>query len=76
MKGEAGTPISVYLKQQEGELADWEVVSKDSIELIAALKELAAFVDPSARLRMALQNSDEGTWSAPLAGRRRLIDPA
>ena len=61
MEGEAGTPISVYLKLQEGELADWEVVSKASIELIEALKDLAAFADPSAQLKVTLQNSEEGS---------------
>lgn len=61
MEGEAGTPISVYLELQEGEFADWEVVSKASIQLIEALKELAAFADPSAHLKVTLQNSEEGS---------------
>lgn len=61
MEGEAGTPISVYLQLKEGELADWEVVSRASIEFIEALKDLAAFADPSAKLKVTLQNSEEGS---------------
>ena len=61
MEDEAGTPISVYLQLKEGELADWEVVSKAAIEFIEALKELAEFADPSAKLKVTLQNSEEGS---------------
>jgi hypothetical protein len=58
---ETETPISVYLELADGELADWEVVSKASIELIAALKDFVAFADPSAQLKVTLQNSEEGS---------------
>jgi hypothetical protein len=56
-----GTPISVYLELEEGEHADWEIVSKASLELIAALKDLAEFADPSWAIKVSLQNSEEGS---------------
>ena len=61
MNGDAGTPISVYLQLKEGEVADWEAVAKASIEFIEALKDLAQFADPSAKLKVTLQNSKEGS---------------
>lgn len=61
MEDEAGTPISVYLQLKESKLAEWEVVSKAAIEFIEALKELADLTDPSAKLKVTLQNSEEGS---------------
>lgn len=61
MNGGSEAPVGVYLKLEQGEHADWEVVSKAAIELIEALKELAAFADPSADLKVTLQNTQESS---------------
>ncbi len=61
MISEEAVPISIYLKLEKGQFADWEVVSRASIELIAAIRELAAFADPTLKLEIALQEGKEGS---------------
>lgn len=58
---EEAVPISLYLKLEKGQFADWEVVSRASIELIAAIRELAAFADPTLKVEIALQEGKEGS---------------
>ncbi len=54
-------PVCIYLKLEEGKFADWEIVSRASIELIAAIRELAAFADPTLQVQIALQDGQEGS---------------
>lgn len=61
MISEEAVPISIYLKLEKGQFADWEVVSRASIELIAAIRELAAFADPTLKLDIELQDGKEGS---------------
>jgi hypothetical protein len=57
--GEA--PFSLYLDLEEGKLADLEVVSRASLELIAALKDFAFFAHPNVGVRVTIQSSDQGS---------------
>lgn len=54
-------PVSFYLKLEEGAYADLEVVSRASLELIDALRELIEFTEPNAQIKMRIQQGDQGS---------------
>ena len=58
---EDGAPFSIYLDLEKGQLADLEVVSKASLELISAIKELAMFADPGVEIKVTIQSGEEGS---------------
>ena len=54
-------PFSVYLQLEQGEKADLEVVSRAAIELVAAIKELAFYLDPTLDVRVELARGNESS---------------
>lgn len=54
-------PFSIYLQLEEDSRADFEVVAKASLELIKAMREIAAFAAPEVQIQVALQNGEEGS---------------
>ncbi|WP_333815673.1 hypothetical protein [Tabrizicola sp.] len=59
-KGET-VPFGVYLDLEEGALADLERVSKASLELVAAIRDLAEFIDPYLDVKVEIQSSERGS---------------
>lgn len=59
-KGEM-VPFGIYLDLEEGSLADLEKVSKASIELVAAIRDLAGFIDPYLDVKVQIQSGDKGS---------------
>ncbi len=58
---EPGAPLSIYLDLEKGQLADLAVVSRASLELIAAIRDLAAFADPGVDIKISIQSGEEGS---------------
>lgn len=56
-----GMPLSIYLKLEDGQQADFEILARSAISLIEALKDFANFADPSLNLKMTIQNGEEGS---------------
>lgn len=57
-----GRPFSIYMKLEQGALADLEVVATSSLALINALKDLADFADPMVEVKVTVQNGEEGSF--------------
>lgn len=56
-----GRPFSIYLQLEEGTQADFEVVAKSSLALIAALRDVVAYADPLLDMKITIQNGEEGS---------------
>lgn len=54
-------PFGIYLDLEEGSLADLEKVSRASIELVAAIRDLAGFIDPLVDVKVEIQSGDKGS---------------
>ena len=56
-------PISLYLDLEPGQFADLETTARASIAFAEAIRELAYILDPSAEIRIAVQDSTRGSLS-------------
>lgn len=54
-------PFSIYIDLEEGRTADLETIARSSLELIAAVKEFAYFVDPRATVEIKISSGEEGS---------------
>lgn len=61
MVSDRSLPLSLYLKLEQGQMADLEVVSKASIEFVKAISDIAEFIDPSVRVKVTIRDGQEGS---------------
>jgi hypothetical protein len=59
----AQAPLSLYLDLESGEKADLEVISRASLALASAIREVAAMLDPSLEVRIEFDSGTEGSLS-------------
>lgn len=57
------TPVSLYLDLEPGQVADMEVVARASLAFAAAVRALAAEIDPFLEIRIELASGTEGSLS-------------
>lgn len=57
------TPISLYIKLAPGTVADLDVVARTALAFSAAVREMAATVDPMSEVRIELASGTEGSLS-------------
>jgi hypothetical protein len=56
-------PLSLYLKLEEGQVADLEVVAKAALAFVAAVTEVAFVLDPGLDLSIGFPSATEGSLS-------------
>lgn len=58
---EAGVPLRLYYKLEEGHTANAEVVARASLAFIAGVKELTYVLDPSLKVQVGIQGYADGS---------------